>query len=340
MKRILSLLFHLLFLAGGIAEAQTYTFFIRQTQMPDSSEWDLSVSQNGQRNSLMPVNPGGARFDLWAVKSSPLTSYLIDSTYVNTYVPAADVQITSSDPYTVIPRTRADKPFTVTITVNGLTSDPSAPLAAQQVKLLRHHQSYPANSDGSNIDRSQATLYSQSSLNSNGAHVLNYAQTVLPPPNGNYLKIKGEERFSVYSLADFQSPESLLSSAFIQVWPVATGSVSGINSSTVIKAKAPNVTVNLTDLYPDSVTFAQVYPGPPSLGTAGTLVPGASLVVNGAVSRDGQFFVWDWDSSIPSDGEWTMEILTTTPFGTDRLAYVTFSVSRSIKVNGSVTSAD
>jgi hypothetical protein len=116
--------------------------------------------------------------------------------------------------------------------------------------------------------------------------------------------------------------------------------VSGINSTTVIRAKAPNVSVNLVDLYPDSVTYAQVYPGPPSLGTVGTMIPGASLVVNGSVPRDGQFFVWDWDSSIPSDGDWTMEVLTTTPFGTDRLAFVTFSVSRSIKVNGSVTSAD
>jgi hypothetical protein len=340
MKRILHFLFLVFALTGGTAGAQTYTFFIRQTQMPDSSEWDLSVAQNGQRNSLMPVNPGGARFDLWAVRSSPLASFLIDSTYVNTYVPVAEVKVTSGDPYTVIPRTRADQPFTVTITVNGLTTDPTAPLAAQQVKLLRHHQSYPATSDGSNIDRSQATLHTQASLTSNGAHTLSYSQTVLPAPNGNFLKTKGEERFSVFSLADYQSPESLLSSDFIQIWPVATGSVSGINSTTVIRAKAPNVSVNLVDLYPDSVTYAQVYPGPPSLGTVGTMIPGASLVVNGSVPRDGQFFVWDWDSSIPSDGDWTMEVLTTTPFGTDRLAFVTFSVSRSIKVNGSVTSAD
>lgn len=341
MKRILRSLLLAIAFSGGVAEAQNgYTFFIRQTQMPEQSQWDLSVAQSGQRASQMPVNGGGARFDLWAVRSSPLTSYLVDSTFVNSYIPSAQVTITSSDPHSVIPRTRADKPFTVTITVSGLTADQAAQSAARQVKLLRHRQSYPATSDGSNIDRSQAILHSQSSLNSNGTHVLQYSQTVLPAVDGSFLKTKGEERFSVFALQDGNSPESLLASQFVQVWPVSTVSIDGITSATDIKAKAPNVTVNLTDLYPDSVTYAQVYPGPPVLGTVGTTVPGASLIVKQTVPRNGQLFVWDWDNTITSDGQWTMEVLTTTPFGTERLAVVPFSVSRTIKVNGSVTSAD
>jgi hypothetical protein len=341
MKRILRSLLLAIAFSGGVAEAQNgYTFFIRQTQMPEQSQWDLSVAQSGTRASQLSVSGGGARFDLWAVRSSPLTSYLVDSTYVNAYVPAAQVRITSSDPHSVIPRTRADKPFTVTITVSGLTADQAAQTAARQVKLLRHRQSYPATSDGSNIDRSQAILHSQSSLSSNGTHVLQYSQTVLPAVDGSFLKTKGEERFSVFSLQDGNSPESLLASQFVQVWPVSTVSIDGITSATDIKAKAPNVTVNLTDLYPDSVTYAQVYPGPPVLGTVGTTIPGASLIVKQTVPRNGQLFVWDWDNTITSDGQWTMEVLTTTPFGTERLAVVPFSVSRTIKVNGSVTSAD
>lgn len=41
-----------------------------------------------------------------------------------------------------------------------------------------------------------------------------------------------------------------------------------------------------------------------------------------------------------SDGVWTMELLTSTPFGIDRLAHVTFTVDRTISVNGSVTTID
>ena len=350
MKRLLSALLIVLACSGGVAGAQNgYTFFIRQTQMPEQSQWDLSVAQSGTRASQMPIpsfQGYGARFDLWAVRSSPLTSYLVDSTYVNAYVPMAMVTVLSQDRYnlsanrSLIPRTRADKPFTIRISISGLSADQTAQLAARQVKLLRHYQSYPATSDGSNIDRSQAILHSQSSLSANGTYNLEYSQTNLPPVNGSFLKTKGEERFSVYSLQDGASPETLLASGFIQVWPVATVTVDGITTNTDIKAKAPNITVNLTDLYPDSVTYAQVYPGPPVLGTVGTTIPGASLIVKQAVPRNGQLFVWDWDSSITSDGQWTMEVLTTTPFGTDRLAVVPFTVSRTIKVNGSVTSAD
>ncbi len=340
MKKLIFCLLSGLFLSAVSAQAQTYTFFIRQVQMPDQLEWDLSVSQQGSQQSPLAINPYGARFELWAVKSSPLTSYLVDTTYVNSYVPVATVAITSEDPYSVIPRTRADRPFEVTINVNGLSTDPAAPAAAQSVKLLRHTQSYPAASDGSNIDRSAATIYSQGSLNSNGSHVLSYTQTVLPPPNGDYTKIKGEERFSVFSLADYQAPESQLASKFIQVWPISSCVLTGMTNGAVIKAAAPQVTATLTDLYPDSVTYAQVYQGPPVLGTAGQIVPGASIIVNGTVPRSDQFHVWNWDAVIPTDGEWTLEVLTQTPFGIDRLSYITFTVDRAIKVNGSVTSAD
>ena len=318
--------------------ANNYTFFVRQVQMPLGTQWDVSVDQEGSRQSPLAINPHGARFELWAVKSAPLTSYLVDTTYVNSYVPVATVNITSEDPYAVIPRTRADRPFTVTISVAGMSSDPAAPEAARTVKLLRHVQDYPNNGDGSNINRNQATLYSQGSLNNNGTHTLSY--TVTSIPGGDRSKVRGEERFSVYSLQDYQAPESQLNSKFIQIWPVADCSVAGISSSTVVKGIAPDVSITLQDLYPESVTYAQVYQGSQSLGTQGALVPGASIVVNGSAPRNETIHLRNWDSVIETDGTWTMEILTVTPFGIDRLAHTTFTVARSIKLNGAVTSVD
>lgn len=318
--------------------AQTYTFFVRQVQMPDEAGWDVTVGQQGSQLSPLAINPNGARFELWAVRSAPLASFLLDTTYVNSYVPVATVQIQTEDPYNVIPRTRADRPYYVSITVSGLSSDPAAPEAAKAVKLLRHAQAYPANGDATNINRSQATLVSQGSLNANGLEVLYYEVNAVP--GGNRAKVRGEERFSVFSLTDYQAPESQLNSQYVQIWPVADGTISGLTSASVVKGIAPEVTISLNDLYPESVTYAQVYQGPAELDKEGTLVPGASIVVNGAVPRNEQIVVRNWDSVIDTDGTWTLEILTTTPFGTDRLGHVTFTVDRSIKINGAVTSAD
>lgn len=340
MKRHLPFLPLLAFLFGPLlsAKAQDYTFFIRQIQMPGDVQWDVSVTQQGTRQSPLAINPNGARFDLWAVKSSPLTSTLVDSTYVQSYIPISNVNIVSEDPYTVIPRTRADRPFTVNISVNGLSLDPTAPDAARSVKVLRHVQAYLGAENGATIDRSMATLHSQGSLNTNGSHTLSYSVNAIP--GGDRTKVKGEERFSVYSLADYQAPESQLASQFIQIWPMASITLSGINSGHIVKGIAPEVTVALTDLYPSSYTYTQVYKGPAQLGTAGALVPGASVVVNSSVPQNNSLRLKNWDASIPTDGTWTLEVLTQTPFGVDRLAHVSFIVDRAIKVNGTVTSVD
>ena len=323
---------------GAFGQSTGYTFFVRQVQMPTEAGWDITVNQTGSQLSPLAINPFGARFELWAVKSSPLTSFLLDTTYVNSYVPVANVQIQTEDPYSVIPRTRADRPYYVSITVSGLSSDPAAPDPAKSVKLLRHAQAYTPNGDGSAINRSLATLVSQGSLSQNGFRVLQYEVNAVP--GADRTKVRGEERFSVFSLADYGAPESQLNSQFLQIWPMSEASVAGISPTSVIKGIAPDVTISLTDLYPESVTHAQVYPGPPVLDTVGTIVPGASLVVSGTVPRNEQFFLKNWDAAIPSDGQWTLEILTTTPFGVDRLASTTFTVDRAIKVNGAVTSAD
>jgi hypothetical protein len=43
----------------------------------------------------------------------------------------------------------------------------------------------------------------------------------------------------------------------------------------------------------------------------------------------------NYDDTFDSDGRWTMEILTVTPFGVDRLAHVSFTLDRTIQLNGS-----
>jgi hypothetical protein len=315
-----------------------YTNFIRQVQTVSNAEWQVYVDPSGEQLSPLSVDPGGARFELWTVKNTPLQDYLLDHKYVGTYVPRAVLTIRSEDPYQVIPRTRADRPFFVDVDIQGLIiGDPSAPVAAQSVDLTHHVQSY-GDTNGINIDRSQAQLFAEGSITENGVQTFSYALTSVP--GADRAKVRGEERFTVMSLPDYQAPASQLAGGFIQIWPVADAQITGLNDGDFIRFKMPPFEIHLNDLYPDSETWAQVYPGSPSLGTAGTIVPGSAVVVSDSVPQDRVLRILDWDAALDDDGTWTLEVLHETPFGLERLDYVTFGIDRTLEVHGSVTTIE
>ncbi len=324
-------------------EVISYVNLIRQWQMPSDVIWDASstVPANGSQLSALAINPGGARFDLWTMKSSSLTGlteYLLDSSYVGTYVPVATMVVRSEDATSPTTRTRADRPFYVDVTITGLLAGVSDPEPSKSVKFLRHVQSYGVAGTGIGIDRTQATLLTQSSITTNGTQNLTYLVNSIP--GANRAKIRGEERFSVFSLEDYQAPESQLASQAIQVWPVADGSISGITPNQLIRFSMPAVTLTLNDLYPNSTTYAQVYKGNPVLGTTGTIVPGSGLVISDSVPQSRVLGLTNYDTVFTSDGRWTMELLTKTPFGIDRLAYISFDLDRTIEMNGSFTTIE
>jgi len=344
MKPLLIRLISIAVASIGMANGQAadfFTNFVRQVQRPPDGtpgvSRDVSVAATGEQLSPLAIEDGGARFELWTVQSDPLTVYLLDSKLVGTYVPVANVSILTEDPYTYtgIPRTRADRPFTVNVEVNGLLSGATDPESSKSVKLLRHVQSYGAGGTDVNVDRSQATLLSQVSLVSNGNFRLNYSVTSIPGADRS--KVRGEERFTVFSLEDYMAPESQLSSMFVQIWPVADGAITGFTPNEKIRFKVPQITATMNDLYPDSRTYIQVYKGDPQLGTEGAVVPGSSLIVYNSIPESRTLIINDWDSVITEDGRWTMELLTATPFGIDRLAHVSFDVDRTLEVNGSFT---
>ncbi len=322
-----------------------YTNFIRQKQLPSGVEWDMTVAAAGESQSALAINPGGAQFELWSINTVTAAEYVLDSRYVGSYVPIGGVVIRSEDPYDIVPRTRADRPFFVDLTVSGLLSGATDPEASKKVNFLRHVQSYGAGGTGMNLDRSLATLLSQNYIEANGSSTLTFA--INEVPGADRAKVRGEERFSLFSLLDERTDStsgnkytvqpSQLGSQFIQIWPVADGALAGITDNQLIRFKVPALTITLNDLYPDSHTYAQVYKGAPQLGTTGKIVPGSSIVINDTVPQSRILAVTDYDDSFDEDGQWTMEVITKTPFGLDRLAYVTFTLDRILQMNGSVT---
>jgi len=328
----------LLSLSAIAQNGVSYVNFIRQVQFPSGVQWDATIAASGEQLSNLAIDPGGARFELWTVQSTPLVSYILDSRYVGTYIPMAEVTLRSEDRSSTIPRTRADRSFYVDITVDGLHDDEDEPEASKKVRFLRHVQSYGSNGTGIGIDRAQATLMSQSYIRNNGSITLTYLINAVP--GANRAKVRGEERFSIFSIEDYQAPASQLASRFIQIWPVADGTISGIVNDQFIRYSLPQLTLTLNDLYPNSTTYAQVYKGNPSLGTDGTIVPGSALVIQESVPQNRVLTLKNYEPVFDSDGRWTMEIVTKTPFGTDRLAYVSFDIDRTMKLNTNMSTIE
>jgi hypothetical protein len=309
------------------ARSSDYMFFIRQKQLRTGIYTDTQVIAQGNMLSPLELDTTGCTFELWAVKTaSPASQHLLDTTTVGIYLPIAAVTIRTQDPYPTVPRTRADRPFLVDANVHGILSDPYAPESSKGVTLLRHAQSYGTTGTGYPLDRTLATLLSQTEITSNGTTAVSIPLNAIP--GTNRAKVRGEERFTILSKQDDQRPASILASQIIQVWPVADATISGIAQGQIIGASGPQVTFQLNDLYPSSTTWAQVYKGGPQTGITGTTIPGSSVVINGSVPANRTIIAANYGPVFDSDGVWTMELLTKTPFGTDRLAQVSFIVQR------------
>lgn len=318
----------------------SFTNFIRQVQYPTELVWDMTVAQSGEALSALAIDPGGARFELWTVRADAegASSYLLSSNYVGTYIPVASLSITTEDTTSATIRTRADRPFVVNYQVNGLLNGETDPVASKSVDFLWHVQSYGEDGTGENLDRTQAILQSDVKITENGAVSLEFPLNSIP--GGDRSKIRGEERFAIYSVEDYQAPASELSGGTIQVWPVADGSITGITSGQLVRYEMPQLTLTLNDLYPFSTTYAQAYPGNAQLGVTGKILPGSALVIDESVPQDRVLVVEDFGEALGADGVWTIELLTQTPFGIDRLGYVTFNLDRTMKVNGAFTTIE
>ncbi len=334
-------------ISSGLREvrAQTRSNFIRQVHQATGVQWDLTVSDSGSRQAYLPILVGGSRFELWTVESQSQKHYLLDVKFVDINLPKSVVRIVSEDPCTTVARTRADRPFRVEVTTNGILSALGLPLLSDIVVVYRHVQAYGKgerllglNLGGLNINPDQGHLISVGTITGNGKKVLEYPITAIPGPDRS--KVMGEERFSVITLTNLGSVLSPLAMSILQVWPVADGKIEGIKNGQMIQGALPEVTLTAHDLYPDSQTYAQVYPGNPRNGVAGTVVPGSAVVINHQVPQNRQVLLSNWDEVIPENGRWTLELLTRTPFGIDRLDAVTFDLQRALKVRGALSSVE
>ncbi|MCP5538327.1 MAG: hypothetical protein H7A51_19100 [Akkermansiaceae bacterium] len=326
--------------AFGLTQADDrYTNEIR-VEHEDGTQYTLIVDPEGTRIDTRGVL-GSVRYSLYTIKNEDNTPYFLDEKTVSSYHPQSTIKITSGDPYEAIPRTRVDKPFTVEYVVTGLvTDDDDVQDAAKSVVFDHRHTVYDAG--GTEVPENATwEVHDHDAVTANGTHRIANIYTQIQ--STNLPDARGEEIFSIYSNPDWGiAPDaSLLATKRVQIWPIAKGSISGIDP-TIEYAKIPNVTVDLTDLYPSSTTYLRVYKGAPNANPAEVLNINTSYVsINDAIPVDRNYVLEELDSKVPEDGTYTVELIHETPWGADLLDQTyPLKIKRSIKINGNVNSSE
>jgi hypothetical protein len=334
-----TLLFGVILCSQLHAAGEDYVNFIRQHQKTTGVVWSMPVQPEGEAPSQFPIEEGGALFQLWTIHQATTQDFLLDQKLVGAYLPSASIAIETLDPYSVVPRTRADQPFTVSVNIAGLRGVTGLPEEAPRV-LLEHHT---AGYTSGQTTLPAAGVISGTPLSSAYIGINGTTTLIFPVTNliaADPTKAAGEEHFVVHSPGDGTDPQTQLATAHVEVWPVASGKIEGIAEGDRVRFHAPAITVSLTDLYPRSNTWLQVYPGNPRLDTVGTKVSGSMLVLDQNRGVDRLLTVSDYDTVLPEDGTYTLELLTETPFGIDRLHHVTFVVDRKLEIRAQLNSSE
>ena len=353
--RLLFLPLLLLSLAPGNYLVQ-YNYSTDVTYVMSLSSRDSS----GSVSSPLPVPSPGACFDLYAAGGGCRDNYLyhLDTKVIGTYMPTASVSIASQDPSADL-RTRADIPYTVTLSLQKDLDYPYADRpdddSTTTAMFTRYGENYPEGTYRIEQSNSRNIYEIESYEMVEGDISVTLYNSILP---NNYTKACGEETFAIYSEAIEKENcrreviiRSVLDSKTIKVWPVAEASIQGVVDGERYIHALPDLSIDMVDLYPDSLTYAQLYAGsvynaeedetnsPPAITVLDATVRDYDTVV----PQNQSIILKDWDNVIPEDGTYTIEIVTVTPFNNgqpERLTAITFEVDKEVSIRGSMTTSE
>jgi len=315
--------------------------FIRQIQTVNGSNviYDMAISTDQGQVISKPLSAETAVFQLYATvtgTNNTQTLEKLDEKAVGTFLPTASVQILSADPFSP-PRTRADQPYGVRLTISGLLASGSA--STTSVRVGRSYKGYsPVTyaADGTSGDYADTFTF-----RNNGTFTDNAILQRLPSETPT--KVSGEESFTVYLHPDVNAPQAELAKGTVQVWPVATATIQNIDAGKKYMEAPKLGSISVKDIYPKSVTYAQVYAGAQKTGTIGKTLPSTVVSYNTYQPQNAQLALSELESLLGSDGLYTVEVLTITPFNggaPELLTSVTFQLKRTIEVNGTFTTME
>jgi len=337
MKALLSLI---LFSLAHVVHGQD---FIRQIQTVNNATviYDMSVTSNEGSVTSKPLTADSAVFQLYttvAGTNNTTTLKKLDEKTVGTFLPQVTVTALSEDPY-YPPRTRADKPYGMRITIAGMSNAATVPDYLKKVQVGRSYKLYNPTTYAAT---GTAGTYADSFLfHENGTFTDNAILQRLPAQRPT--KAVGEESFTVYMHPDAGAVQSELAKATVTIWPVAEGAIQGIQEGKVYNDAPQEGSITLRDLYPKSVTYAQIYKGKQAIGSVGVPVPSTVLSYNTHAPQNAQLALSGLGALLTDDGDYTIEVLTITPFNggaPELLANVSFVLKRTIRTNGAFMTMD
>lgn len=298
-------------------------------------------------SNLVDVKALGLHLDINLGEDPSASSLpkLLAEKAVGSFIPEATVTLASADPY-FPPRTRADQPYTVKVAISRLpVAQPDSQIpdsAPTKVRLERSYKLYHptlrvpvenGSGQGSYGEAFEFTL--------NGTYSMPTVYQNLPGTSPT--RVIGEESHSALIRLGSGSALAKIASSTIQIWPVCTASIQGIDPGKLYNEVPQKVQATLQDLYPDSVTYAQIYKGDPTLGKKGFTLPSSIFSINTFEPQSTVVPLQDMVNGVAEDGTYTIEILTITPFNQrqpERVAHLSFQLKRNIAVRGTVTTAE
>jgi hypothetical protein len=340
-----------------VAQAQTQAW-VRETDVTTGQMYDIALptSLGGPFKPTLAIAQAGNTFQLYARGTAWDTKvYLLDTKLIRAYSPTAAFAINTEDPYVrgnvtsgqYVRRTRADRPFSMSIQVSGLV--PGSPSQAENAVYFT--------TNGTNYNPTTYSGLNETPYQIHAGNVTNGTINLGPLyhelTGTTATKACGEMKYTMVRYAADGIPDTIIAEPKIEVWPVATATVENVSANQVFIDKIPLVVFHYKDLYPDSRTYVQIYKGPAVLGTVGTIVqtterkmgtyynPGAGEPAT--VPQTLSVGVDGLSNYTPKDGIYTVEILTQTPFfnrATERLLVVTFEVDRVISSRGKLSTAE
>ena len=332
--------------------------FIRQIQTVNGQTlvYDIPAASDQGTVTSRPLASDSSIFQLYTYDTvsanngngndnTTTTLKKLDEKTVGTYIPTASLVFDSEDPHFPA-RTRADRPYGLTVTVAGLSTDPEAPAYSKSVESSRSYKIYDHDTWTAYENGSQQGEYTESyGFVQNGSFTDEAISQRLPSETPT--QVAGEETFTIRLDPTAVPNYSELASATIQIWPVATAGVVGLEEGENYRKIPTATSMVLENLYPESITYAQVYPGGRSLGTVGIVVP-SSVISYGEDTQVPQRAILslsdeDISEALGEDGTYTLEVLTVTPFNgraPELLTDVTFDVDRTISVRAQVTTTE
>lgn len=326
MKKIISTII----ITSTVSSAVEYTNSLLETHFPDPNDPNGFITTELHANIANEDESPGKKgvayetvYELWATQSDDISvEYKLDTKTVFTGGPAAEITITSADPYTLIPRTRADQPYTVTYSVSDLLSETETD-DKRFTSTILYHQGKKANDS--------IVAGSAREINDNVT-----AESTQHQPlslfSGSSTEVHGVITFSMNENVAVDADE--FASQSITVLPKHTGSLEGIDEEKIYHT-VPSVTINMHNLYPRGDAYLVVF----KTSNKGDIEE-YRIVQNSQLQNLTQelksfdpLTISTLNSVIDEKGEWTLQLRVNTPFGDELVDEKQINKTGNIKIN-------